>query len=63
MNVKKIHSRKKKRLEPKLHGEKGVLTFLNESQHLVKIKTSKLLEIPNEGVTNLRERKLKKTTD
>ena len=33
--------------------------LLKEQQHLTKIRTPKLLEIPNRGVTNLRERKLK----
>lgn len=37
---------------------KNVLNLLNEPQHLVKMKTQKLLKIPNKGVTNLRERKL-----
>ena len=32
---------------------------MNEPQHLAKIKTPKLLKIPNKGVTNLRVRKLK----
>ena len=49
---------KKKRLESKLC-RKYVLNLLNEPQHLAKIKTPKLLKIPNKGVTNLRERKLK----
>ena len=41
---------------------KYVSNLLNEPQHMAKIKTPKRLQIPNKGVTNLRERKLK-TTD
>ena len=59
MRNKSIYGRKKKkRLESKLC-RKYVLNLLNEPQHLAKIKTPKLLKIPNKGVTNLRERKLK----
>ena len=39
--------------------EKCVLNLLNEPQHLVQMKITKLLKIPNKGVTNLHERKLK----
>ena len=48
----------KKPLESKLH-RKYELNLLNEPQHLAEIKTLKPLKIPNKGVTNLRERKLK----
>ena len=59
MRNKSIYGRKKKkRLESKLC-RKYVLNLLNEPQHFAKIKTPKLLKIPNKGVTNLRERKLK----
>ena len=54
----KIHLRKK-RLEPYFRNM-YVLNLLKEQQHLAKIRTPKRLEIPNRGVTNLRERKLKK---
>ena len=53
----KIHLRKK-RLEPYFRNM-YVLNLLKEQQHLAKIRTPKLLEIPNRGVTNLRKRKLK----
>ena len=53
----KTHLRKK-RLEPYFRNM-YVLNLLKEQQHLAKIRTPKLLEIPNRGVTNLRERKLK----
>ena len=55
---KSIHE--KKRLESKLC-RKYVSNFLNEPQYLAKIKTARRLKIPNKGVTNLRERKLKTT--
>ena len=48
------------RLESKLC-RKYVSNFLNEPQYLAKVKTPKRLKIPNKGVTNLRERKLKTT--
>ena len=35
--------------------------LLNELQHLAKIKTPKLLEISNKGVTNFTQTKAKKT--
>ena len=38
---------------------KYLLNLLNEPQHLAEIKAPKLLKFPSEGVTNLRERKLK----
>ena len=47
-----------KRLEFKPHKKSG-LNLFSEPQHLVKIKTPKLLKIPNKGVTNLRKQKLK----
>ena len=46
-----------KSLESKLH-RKYVSNLLNETQHLAKIKTLKLLSIPNKGITDVRERKL-----
>ena len=49
-----IKSILKKRLESKLR-RKYVLNLLNEPQHLAKIKTPKLLMIPNKGATNFRE--------
>ena len=56
--VKRIKNLRKKRLESKLR-RKYVINLLNESQHLAEIKTPKLPKIPNNGVTNLHERKLK----
>ena len=56
--VKRVKNLRKKRLVSKLR-RKYVINLLNESQHLAEIKTPKLLKIPNNGVTNLHERKLK----
>ena len=53
----KIYLRKE-RLESILRGE-YVLNLLNEPQHLATLKTPKLLQIENKGVTNLGELKLK----
>ena len=53
----KIYLRKE-RLESILRG-KYVLNLLNEPQHLATLKTPKLLQIENKGVTNLGELKLK----
>ena len=56
----KIHLRIK-RLESKLR-RKYVLNLFDEPRHLAKIKTPKFLKFPSKGVTDLRERKLKKKT-
>ena len=55
----KIHLRKK-RLESYLPNM-YVLNLLKEPQHLAKIRTPKLLKIPNKGVTNLRDESSKTT--
>ena len=54
----KIHLRIK-RLESKLR-RKYVFNLFDEPRHLARIKTAKFLKFPSKGVTDLRERKLKK---
>ena len=55
-NCKKFICGKEARVQTPL---KSGLNLFSEPQHLVQIKTPKLLKIPNKGVTNLRKQKLK----